>query len=116
MDPNLKLSQEEGELLEDAGQYRRLIGRLLYLTITRPDLSYSVNCLSQFLAKPRIPHLQAAYRVLQYIKGTVGQGLYFAASSEVQLKTFADSDWASCPNTRRSISDFYVFIGDSLVS
>ena len=80
MDPNLKLSQEERELLQDAGQYKKLIGRLLYLTITRPNLSYSVSRLSQFMAKPRLPHLQAAYRVLQYVKGTVGQGLYFSAS------------------------------------
>ena len=58
MEPNVKLSQEEGEVLEDPAVYRRLIGSLLYLTITRPDLSYSVNRLSQFLAKPRLPHFK----------------------------------------------------------
>ena len=64
MDPNLKLSHEDGDLIDDPTRYRRLIGKLLYLTITRPDLSYSVNRLSQFLANPRLPHLHAAMRVL----------------------------------------------------
>ena len=63
MDPNVKFSQDEGEFLDNPTQYRRLIGKLLYLTITRLDLSYSVNRLSQFLAKPRVvPHLQVVYR------------------------------------------------------
>ncbi|XP_024022993.1 uncharacterized protein LOC112092056 [Morus notabilis] len=102
MDGDVKLSQNDGEALEDPSQYRRLIGKLLYLTITRPDLSYSVNRLSQFLANPKVTHWQAACRVLRYLKGT--------------LKAFADSYWATCLDTRKSISGFCVFIGDSLVS
>ncbi|RVW37753.1 Retrovirus-related Pol polyprotein from transposon RE1 [Vitis vinifera] len=116
MDPNVKFSQDEGDLLDDPSMYRRMIGKLLYLTITRPDLSFSVNRLSQFLAKPQIPHLHATYHVLQYVKATVGQGLFYSSSSAIELKAFADSDWAACPDTRRSISGFCVFIGDSLVS
>jgi len=116
MEPNLKISQSEGELLEDPTVYRRLIGRLLYLTITRPDICYSVNRLSQFLTTPRLPHLQAAHRILRYIKGAPGQGIFLAADSPVQLKAFTDSDWAACPDSRRSISGFCVFLGTSLVS
>ena len=116
MDPNLKLSQEDSNLLDDPLRYRRMIGKLLYLTITRLDLSYSVNRLSQFLANPRVPHFQAAYHVLEYIKSTVDQGLFFSTTSCVQLKAFADADWAACPDTRQSISGFCVFIGGSLVS
>lgn len=86
MDPNVKLSQ--GVLLDDPSLHRRMIGKLLYLTITRPDLSYSVNYLSQFLAKPRDHHLQAAYRVLQYVKTTAGQGIFFSSSSSIELKRF----------------------------
>ena len=93
-----------------------MIEKLLDLTRTWPVLSYSVNRLSQFLAKPRVPHLQAAHRILEYIKGSVGQGIFFSSSSPVELKAFADADWATFLDTRRSVTGFCVFIGDSLVS
>ena len=83
MEANLRLSLEEGELIDNPSSYRRMIGKLLYLTITRPYISFSVNRLSQFLANPRAPHLKAAQRVLQYIKQSPGQGLFFPASSNV---------------------------------
>ncbi|KAL5569024.1 hypothetical protein UlMin_025599 [Ulmus minor] len=129
---NLKLSKDDGELLEDPTMYRGMIGKLLYLTITRPDLSYSINRLRQFLAEPRRPHLIAAQRVLQYLMGSLGQGLYFPSGTDLQLKAFAevdlpklsdiqlnlfsDVDWASCQDTKRSIYGFCVFIGESLIS
>ena len=116
MEVNLKLSKDDGELLHDAGMYRRLIGRLLFLTITRPDITYSVHRLSQFMSKPRKPHLKAAYRIIQYIKGIVVQGLLFPLNSSLHIKAFADADWAACPDSRRSITGFCVFLGDSLIS
>ncbi|XP_061372954.1 uncharacterized mitochondrial protein AtMg00810-like [Gastrolobium bilobum] len=116
MEPNIKLSQEEGDLLDDPVSYRRLIGRLLYLTITRPDLSFAVNKLSQFLAHPRVPHLHVVHRLLQYVKGTVGQGIFYPSSGQLKLRAFSDSDWGSCTDTRRSITGFCVFLGDSLIS
>jgi len=73
MEPNLKLSQDDGDVFYDASLYRRLIGKLLYLTITRPDLSYARNQLNQFLVKPRIPHYKVIQRVQQYVKATLGQ-------------------------------------------
>ena len=88
MDVNLKLSNDEGDLLED----QRLIGKLLYLIITCPDLSYSMNELSQFLVQPRTPHMVAAQRVLQYIKGNPGQGLFYPSWIEVQLKAYAKAE------------------------
>ena len=90
MEVNLKLSQEDGEPLEDPTLYKRMIGKLLYLMITRPYISYSVNHLSQFLASPKIPHFKATQRILWYVKSTPSLGLFFASNSDVQLQVYAE--------------------------
>ncbi|GMJ03599.1 cysteine-rich RLK (RECEPTOR-like protein kinase) 8 [Hibiscus trionum] len=104
MTPSLKLSATDGELLEDAQLYRRLIGRLLYLTHTRPDITYTVHLLSQFVSAPRQPHLLAAHHLLSYIKQTHGLGLFFSSTSSTQLTSFVDVNYSSCSDTRRSIT------------
>ncbi|KAL5540631.1 hypothetical protein UlMin_043206 [Ulmus minor] len=116
MEVNARLSIEDDNDLPDVSMYRRLIGKLLYLTLTRPDISYDVGQLSQFLSAPKASHLHAAQCVLRYLKGAPGQGLFFPSCSIFQLKAFADSDWGRCPDLRRSITGFCVFLGDSLVS
>ena len=113
MEQNLKLSKFHGKLLYDPRMYRRLVGRLLYLTITRPYIGYAWNKLSQFVSKPKKPHLDATYKVLQYIKGCPVQ---ISTRSDLQLKAYTNANWASCVNTRRSTIGFYVFLGDSLIS
>jgi hypothetical protein len=115
-DPSIKLHADTSPLYEDISSYRRLIGRLLYLTTTRPDITFITQQLSQFLSKPTQIHHQAALRVLKYLKGCPGKGLHFPRSSSLQLQGFSDADWAGCYDTRRSISGQCFFLGNSLIS
>ncbi|XP_060969729.1 uncharacterized mitochondrial protein AtMg00810-like [Cannabis sativa] len=85
MEANLKRGQDEKEKLVDQILNKRIVGKLQYLTITRPDISYSVNKLSQFLSTPRVTHLHATQRVLQYVKGSTGHGVFFDIQGDLQL-------------------------------
>ncbi|XP_073112313.1 uncharacterized protein [Elaeis guineensis] len=116
MQQHLKLTVDDGKLLDDPGPYRRLLGRLIYLTITRPDIAYSVHVLTQFMQSPRQPHLDAAFRILRYLKGSPGQGIFFSSVNTFQLYAYCDADWAGCPMTRRSTTGFYVSLGDAPIS
>ncbi|CAH9079365.1 unnamed protein product, partial [Cuscuta epithymum] len=116
MEQNHSLALVTGDLLADPESYRRLVGRLIYLSFTRPDLAYSVHILSQFMQAPRREHWSAALRVVRYLKGSPGQGILLRSSSNLSLSGWCDSDWASCPLTRRSLSGWLVFLGGSPVS
>lgn len=117
MEPSLKLTQHGDEpVLEDAEGYRRLVGKLMYLTITRPDITYAVNKLCQFSATPKASHLKAAHKVVHYLKGTVGLGLFYSVNSDLRLQAFTDADWSSCVDTRRSTSGYCMFLGGSVIS
>lgn len=116
MEQNHRLALVEGPFLDNPAQYRRLIGRLVYLTITCPDISYGVHTLSQFLHEPRQQHMDAAMRVFHYLKGGPGQGIVLATASSLQLNAYCDSDWASCPLTRRSVTGYFVTLGTLPVS
>lgn len=99
MDFNQRLNNSDGDLLDDLSAYRRLVGTLLYLTIKRPDICFAVNNLSQLLSKPRKSHHEVALRVLRYLKGSPGQGVFLSNSSFIYVKIFCDSNWATFPNT-----------------
>ncbi|KAL2242369.1 UNVERIFIED_CONTAM: Retrovirus-related Pol polyprotein from transposon RE1 [Sesamum indicum] len=114
--PGLKLSSNTGSLLPTSDSYRRLVGRLLYLSFTRPDISYSVQQLSQYVNRPCEAHWKAALHVVRYLKGSPSLGLFFPAANSLELQAFCDADWASCPDSRRSLTGFCVFLGPALLS
>jgi hypothetical protein len=96
--------------------YRRLIGRLIYLANTRPDITFATQQLSQFLTSPTEKHYLAATRILRYLKKCPGQGLFFPRQSSLFLSGFSDADWAGCLDSRKSISGQCFFLGSSLIS
>ncbi|WJZ91571.1 hypothetical protein VitviT2T_010631 [Vitis vinifera] len=116
MEENNKLLPTVGDLLKNPSIYRRLVGQLIYLTITRPEISYSIHILSQFMQEPRKPHLHAVHHLLRYLKGALGQGLYFPAKGNLLLRGFCDADWARCSITRRSVTGYCIFLGEALIS
>jgi len=79
LDPHVHLTPFDGVPLDDASLYRQLVGSLMYLTVTRPDIAYAVHIVSQFMAAPRTIHFTAVLRILRYVKGTLGHGLQFSS-------------------------------------
>jgi histone deacetylase 1/2 len=118
LSPSEPLSLHEGTLLgpEDSSQYRSIIGALQYLTLTRPDLSFSVNKVCQYLHAPTTAHWTVVKRILRYVKNTHQLGITFKQSSSTLLSAFSDADWAGCIEDRRSTGGFAIFIGPNLVS
>ncbi|RVW72360.1 Retrovirus-related Pol polyprotein from transposon TNT 1-94 [Vitis vinifera] len=112
MDPNVKLIPGQGEPLGDPGRYRRLVGKLNYLTITHPDISFPISVVSQFLQSPCDSHWDAVIRILRYIKSTPGQGVLYENKGHTQVVGYTDVDWAGSPTDRRSTSEYCVFIGE----
>ncbi|CAM8937145.1 unnamed protein product [Rhodiola kirilowii] len=116
MESHQRLAVSQSPVFDDPEHYRRLIGRLVYLTIIRSELSYSVHTLAQFMQVPKIDHWHAAICVLHYLKGYPGQGLHLSSNSSLQLHAYCDSDWASCPLTRRSLTGFFITLSQSPIS
>ncbi|RVX09440.1 Retrovirus-related Pol polyprotein from transposon RE2 [Vitis vinifera] len=104
MDPNVKLIPGQGEPLGDPRRYRRLVDKLNYLTITRPDIFFLVSVVSQFLQSPCDSHWNAVIRILRYIKSTSGQGVLYENRGHTQVVGYADVDWTDSPTDRRSTS------------
>ncbi|XP_066350370.1 uncharacterized mitochondrial protein AtMg00810-like [Miscanthus floridulus] len=113
-----KLSGTDGVKLgpDDATRFRSVVGALQYLTLTRPDISFSVNKVCQFLHQPTTVHWSAVKRILRYVQGTLNLGLKVRPSQSMMVSAFSDVDWAGCPDDRRSTGGFAVFLGCNLVS
>ena len=116
MIPNLHLAKDDGELFEDREKYRRLVGKLNYLTVTRPDIAYSVSIVGQFMASPTINHWAALQQILCYLKGAPGRGLLYANHGHTNIECFSDADWAGSKVDGRSTIGYCVFVGGNLVS
>jgi hypothetical protein len=113
---SVSLSQFDGNSFEDPHLYRSVVGALQYATITRPDISFAVNKVAQFMHSPTTTHWTAVKRILRYLVGSSFHGLFFKPSSSINLHAYSDADWAGCPDDRRSTTGFCIFLGPNLVS
>lgn len=100
----------------DKGRYQRLVGKLIYLSHTRPDIAYAVNVVSQFMHDPRKPHMDAVERILRYLKFTPGKGILFSKHGHLRVDGYTDADWAGSADDRRSTSGYFTFVGGNLVT
>ncbi|GMP33402.1 hypothetical protein CsSME_00006737 [Camellia sinensis var. sinensis] len=114
--PNAKLTSESSELLENPGMYQRLVGGLIYLTNIRPNLTFAVSVVSQFMHAPRTEHLDVVHHILRYMKTSPSLGLFFTADPQFGLSCFTDADYAGSRTDRHSTSGFCTFSGDHLIS
>ncbi|WVZ82885.1 hypothetical protein U9M48_030093 [Paspalum notatum var. saurae] len=115
IDPNHKLCATSGDPMNKES-YQRLVRRLIYLCHTRPDISYAVSVVSRYMHDPWSGHLDAAYRILRYLKNGPGKGLVFKSHGHLNVEGYCDADWASCLDDRRSTSGYCVFVGGNLIS
>ncbi|KAJ4762199.1 Gag/pol [Rhynchospora pubera] len=110
------LSKNDGSPFDDPYLYRSVVGALQYATLTRPEISFTVNKLSQFMHAPTETHWVAAKRVLRYLSGTIHHGLSINSTSSNIIHAYSDADWAGNVDDRRSTSGFCVYLGKNLVS
>ncbi|GJX01065.1 hypothetical protein Tco_0184978 [Tanacetum coccineum] len=111
-----KLDEDKEGKTVDPSHYRGMIGTLLYLTASRPDLQFAICMCARYQARPTEKHLNAVKRIFRYLKGTVHRGLWYPKDSSFALTAFADADHAGCQDTRRSTSGSIQLLGDRLVS
>lgn len=116
LEQNHKLALADGDTISNPSRYRRLIGRLINLGVTRPELSYVIHILSQFMNNLKAVHWEAALRVVRYLKDIPGQGILLRANTDLTLSAWCVSDWAACPLTRWSLTGWFIQLGGSPLS
>ena len=102
METNTKICAHEGKELNNEMTYRQLVGSFIYLTLTRPNISYVIEAMSRYMQSPKKLHLDVAWRILRYFKGTIDYGLLYKRSKNCKLVRYCDADYAGDHNTRRS--------------
>jgi hypothetical protein len=118
MVPAKKVASTDGDRLspDDATRYQSVVGGLQYLSLTRPDISFSVNRMCQYMSSPTTVHWVMMKRILRYLRDTIDLGLRFSKSNSMLLSAFSDADWAGNVYDRRSTGGYTIFLGGNLVA
>ena len=116
MTANVKLTNYPLGESVDVTLYRSMIGCLLYLIVSRPDIAFSVGVCSRFQSNPKVSHLNTVKRIIKYVGGTCDYGLFYSKDSNLSLTGFSDSDWAGNTNDRKSTTGGCFYVGANLVA
>ncbi|XP_019097449.1 PREDICTED: uncharacterized protein LOC109131215 [Camelina sativa] len=114
----LELQKVKGQedMFDNPTFFRSLVGKLQYLTLTRPDIQYAVNLVCQRMHSPTVADFSLLKRIIRYIKGTIDHGLSFSQNTDSTLRAYSDSDWGGCQSTSRSTGGFCTFLGSNIIS
>lgn len=113
---NHKLGEYPDQIPTDKSRYQKLVGKLIYLSHTRPDITYAVSVVSQFMHCPSKEHMDAVTRILRYLKSSPGRGLMFSKNNHLKIEGFTDADWAGNITDRKSTYGYFTFVGGNLVT
>jgi hypothetical protein len=115
MSTTTALDLDKNDKVVDQKEYRSMIGSLLYLTATRSDIQFAMGLCARFQASPRSSHRTAVQRIFRYLKHTPEFGIWYSASTSLDLVGISDADFASCGIDRKSTYDTCHFLGSSLI-
>jgi len=111
-----KLTADGSTVFQDPTLFRQVVGALQYLTFTRPDITFAVNKVSQYMHNPQLHHWKAVKRILRYVAGTHSHGLRFTSCKSFSVHAFADADWGSDTDDRKSTTRFCIYLGSNLIT
>lgn len=113
---NHRLAIVLDQIPTDKERYQKLVGKLIYLSHTRPDIAYVVSVVSRFMHAPSKKHMEAVYRILRYLKSSPGKGLFFGKNKDHQVCGYSDADWAGDRSNEKSTSGYFTFVMGNLVT
>lgn len=113
---NHGLGEHQNQTPTNKDRYQRLVGKLIYLSHTRPDIAYAVSVVSQYMHNPSEEHTNAVTRILRYLKASPGKGLMFRKNNHLNIDGYTDADWAGNITDRKSTSGYFTFVGGNLVA
>ncbi|XP_071695005.1 secreted RxLR effector protein 161-like [Rutidosis leptorrhynchoides] len=116
MIPNQKLYMEDDVDLTDKGQYQRIVGKLIYLAHTQPDIAHSIGVVSQFMHQSQVHHMEAAMRIIRYLKKTSGHRVIFKNNRHLETQIYTYASWTGEEGDRRSTSGFFILVVRNLVA
>lgn len=114
--PNPKLNEDPDNQLIDVGRYQHLVGQLIYLSLTKPDIAYAISVVSHFIHALTLSHMEATYQILRYFKGCPRKGVFYSSHGHHRVEAYIDANWIGSVIDRRSTSSYCTFIGGNLIT